>query len=55
MDPCIECPYCGLDLLGDLGQNHDLLDCKMTASSRARIQVEELEEIWDLKGSEGKE
>ena len=48
MDPCIECPYCGLDLLGELGQGHDLFRCKMTAEGRAEIQTEELQEIWDL-------
>ena len=55
MDPCIECPYCGLDLLGDLGRNHDLFHCKMMVEGRKENQTKELEEIWDLEGPEGKE
>jgi hypothetical protein len=47
MDPCIECPYCGINLLE--WRCHDLLDCKMTASARARTQTEELKEIWSLE------
>ena len=52
MAPCVECPYCGLDLLE--WPNHDLFFCWMTAEGRAQTQVEELEEIWDLDGPEEK-
>ena len=57
MDPCIECPYCGLDLLGELGHAHDLFRCRMTVEGRKEVQTKELEEIFDLKDTrpEGKE
>jgi hypothetical protein len=49
MDPCIECPYCGLDLLGELGRGHDLFHCKLTVEGRKETQTKELEEIFNLE------
>jgi hypothetical protein len=50
---CIECPFCGLDLLEF--PEHDLFHCKMTVEGRKEVQTTELEEIWDLGGPEEKE
>ena len=55
MDPCIECPYCGLDLLGELGHAHDLFRCRMTVEGRKEVQTRELEEIFDLEDTRQKE
>lgn len=54
MTPCVECPYCGLDLL-EL-PDHDLFTCKMTALRRAESQRMALERLCELEDTrpEGK-
>ena len=53
MDPCVECPYCGLNLLE--WPDHDLFHCKLTVEGRKETQTKELEEIFNLEDNRPKE
>jgi hypothetical protein len=53
MDPCVECPYCGLNLF-EL-PDHDLFSCKMQAAKRQESQVKALERLYELEDLRPKE